>query len=196
MLSCAEQVQNTKHMHYRTLKSAGVQVIMLKHPTKRKKKMIQKNFWVMSLSREDDTSPENLRLKLKSGQSERSSDKRRDSDSESHDAQQSRSASRSRRDKDGEAGDRPDRSSSHSRRDKETKIKSQVVVKKSENQDSDDSGDDSESNWFSCESFLLCCNADVHDKVCVCIVCVHCVCVCVVCVCVGVGVHVCVQARM
>ena len=92
-----------------------------------------------------------MRLKLKGGQSERSSDKRRDSDTESHDTQ-NRATSRSRRDKESESGDRPDRSSSRSRRDKETKIRSQVVVKKSSgNQDSDDSGEDSDSNWFNCE---------------------------------------------
>ena len=103
------------------------------------------------VTREEDMSPENLRLKLKGGQSERTGDKRRDSDTESHDTQ-SRLASHSRRDKESESGDRQDRSLSHSRRDKETKIKSQVVVKKSSgNQDSDDSGDDSDSNWFSCE---------------------------------------------
>ncbi|KAK7484825.1 hypothetical protein BaRGS_00023868 [Batillaria attramentaria] len=94
-------------------------------------------------SREGEGSPENLRLKLKGQQSERSSEKRRDSDSESAD----RTTSRSRRDKDPESRDK---SGGHdrSRRDKETKIRSQVVVKKSSgNQGSDDS-DASNEDWF------------------------------------------------
>ena len=39
MLSCAEQVQIQKYKRhaYKTLKTAGVQIIMLKHPTKHKK---------------------------------------------------------------------------------------------------------------------------------------------------------------
>ena len=39
MLSCAEQVQLQKYeTHaYKTLKTAGVKIIMLKHPTKHKK---------------------------------------------------------------------------------------------------------------------------------------------------------------
>ena len=40
MLNCAEQVQIQKyktHMHIKTLKMVGVQIIMLKHPTKHKK---------------------------------------------------------------------------------------------------------------------------------------------------------------
>ena len=39
MLNCTEQVQIQKHeTHaYKTLKTAGVQIIMLKHPTKHKK---------------------------------------------------------------------------------------------------------------------------------------------------------------
>ncbi|KAL8592463.1 hypothetical protein ACOMHN_021405 [Nucella lapillus] len=103
-----------------------------------------------SRSREDDASPENLRLKLKGGPSERGGDKRRDSDSESRDPP-ARCSGHVRRDKGSEGGDRPLSASAaiSSRRDKETKIRSQVVVKKSENQDSDDSGDDSDTNWFS-----------------------------------------------
>ena len=40
MLNCAEQVQIQKYKThaYKTLKTAGVQIIMLKHPTKHKKK--------------------------------------------------------------------------------------------------------------------------------------------------------------
>ena len=39
MFNCAEQVQIQiyKTTEYKTLKTAGVQIIMLKHPTKRKK---------------------------------------------------------------------------------------------------------------------------------------------------------------
>ena len=40
MLNCAEQVQIQKYKThaYKTLKTAGVQIIMLKHPAKHKKK--------------------------------------------------------------------------------------------------------------------------------------------------------------
>ena len=39
MLNCAEQVQIQKYKThaYKTLKTAGVKIIMLKHPTKHKK---------------------------------------------------------------------------------------------------------------------------------------------------------------
>ena len=39
MLNCAEQVQIQKYKThaYKTLKTAGVQIVMLKHPTKHKK---------------------------------------------------------------------------------------------------------------------------------------------------------------
>ena len=39
MLNCAEQVQIQKYKRdvYKTLKTVGVQIIMLKHPTKHKK---------------------------------------------------------------------------------------------------------------------------------------------------------------
>ena len=47
MLNCAEQVQIQKYKThaYKTLKTAGVQTIMLKHPTKqlKKKQKQQKN---------------------------------------------------------------------------------------------------------------------------------------------------------
>ena len=41
MLNCAEQVQIQKHktQAYKTLNTAGAQIIMLKHPTKHKKRI-------------------------------------------------------------------------------------------------------------------------------------------------------------
>ncbi|XP_025078573.1 zinc finger CCCH domain-containing protein 13-like isoform X3 [Pomacea canaliculata] len=80
-------------------------------------------------SRDGEGSPEDMKLKFKGQQSERSSEKQhRDSDSESPDVH-------------GKSG--------RSRRDKETKIKSQVVVKKSSgNHGSDDSDASNDSNWF------------------------------------------------
>lgn len=76
-----------------------------------------------------------MKLKFKGQQSERSSEKQhRDSDSESPDVH-------------GKSG--------RSRRDKETKIKSQVVVKKSSgNHGSDDSDASNDSNWFDSKTFL------------------------------------------
>ena len=45
MLSCAEQVQVQKYKThaYKTLKTTGVQIIMLKHPTKQLKRITHKN---------------------------------------------------------------------------------------------------------------------------------------------------------
>ena len=50
MLSCAEQVQIQKYKThaYKTLKTVGVQTIMLKHPTKHKKKEYQQNPYTAS----------------------------------------------------------------------------------------------------------------------------------------------------
>ena len=45
MLNCAEQgqIQKYKTHAYKTLKTAGVKIIMLKHPTKQLKKHTNKN---------------------------------------------------------------------------------------------------------------------------------------------------------
>ena len=53
MLNCAEQVQVQKYKThaYKTLKTVGVQIIMLKHPTKHKKEYPQNPYTVLTYTK-------------------------------------------------------------------------------------------------------------------------------------------------